>query len=414
MGPPTPHPGHATDPGVSSLALLGFECSLDTVPLDTLESVTTRVTRAAIQRWFRQFPATEELAVLSTCHRVEVLALTREAAAQDQWREVLPGPRDGWRGREGRDVVGHLFRVAAGCESLAAGEREVGRQVLSAGRSVLSRHPRPVLRALFAAASRAAAEVGPPGAAPTSIADVAVEHLRRLAVGTGPRVLIVGSGIVGRQVARALAGGARVTILFHERPPDPSFLKATGAEAVRLARLRLELATTDVVVTAAKFGTRGLRASDLPRDRPLVLVDLGMPRNIDPAVRELPNVRLVDLEELYALSRATGRPPRSPERLDERAEQGFQELERSLGAPWIDAILRAAESTRRAELAVARPFLGPLEPQQEIALDRLTRRLVARLLIPPTERIRSLPPGPTGDRQRRDALELLRPADADP
>jgi glutamyl-tRNA reductase len=169
-----------------------------------------------------------------------------------------------------------------------------------------------------------------------------------------------------------------------------------------------ELVTTDAVVTAAKFGNHGLRASDLPRDHPLVLVDLGMPRNVDPDVRELPNVRLIDLEELHA------RPERflSAEGHDHRVEQlaghFADRLEALLLEPWIDAFRRAAEEVRLSELANARSFLGRLDPDQEFAVERLTQRLVARLLGPPTERIRSLPPGPEGDLQRRLALDLLR------
>ena len=396
------------------LALFGFELSLDTVPLDELEGVCRRVTREATREWFQRSPGTEEVAVLSTCHRVEVLVLARTPDERDVWREALPPPRDGWRTREGWEALHHLFRVAAGLESLAQGELEVSHQVRAAGRSVLSRHPRPVLREVLSAAAAGVREEADPETAAASIAATAVAHLRGILPQPSPRVLVVGSGTVGRQVVRSLAGFARVTLLYHERSPEATFLDATGADAVRLDRLRSELADADAVITAAKFGDRGLRPHDLPSDRPLVLVDLGMPRNIDPAVRELPNVRLVDLEELHALSRAGGRPGPTDRLVERRAREFYERLERRLWAPWVDAILRSAEATRRAELASARPFLGPLDPAQEVAIERLTRRLVSRLLVPPTERIRSLPPGPAGDQRHRHAAELFGPLDPDP
>ena len=410
----TPSPDGADEAPVVPLSLFGFECSLDTVPLDTLESVTRAVSREAVERWFDRFPTVQEVALLSTCHRVEIYVLARNPEDRERWREVLPEARGAWRARDGWEAVHHLFRVAAGRESSAMGEAEVRLQVQAASRTVVSRHPRPVLREVFLEAASAAREVSDPEAAPVSIASLAVERLRELVDRPNPRVLVVGSGTVGRQVACDLAPFARVTLVFHARPPDPPFLRAAGVDAVRLDRLPMELRTADAVVTAAKFGDRGLRADELPRDRPIVLVDLGMPRNIDPAARELPNVRLVDLQELYGISRASSAPDLFDGRVEELATRFYDHLAQGLSGPWVDALLRAAEATRRSELKTARPFLGPLDPDQEAAIERLTRRLVARLVIPPVERVRTLPAGPEGDLQLRIALELLRPTDPDP
>lgn len=396
------------------LSLHGFECSLDTVSLDVLEAVTRTVTRAQVKDWFDRWEETEEVVLLSTCHRVELLLLARDAEVGDRWQDALPGTHDSWKVREGREVVHHLFRVAAGRESLAAGEAEVRQQVRAAGHSVLSRHPRRVLREILLSATAAAHEVAAPGSSARSIASIAATRLQSLLERPSPRVLVVGSGTVGRQVTECLAASARVTVVYHETPPQESFLRLTGANAVRLDRLAEEATTADAIVTAAKFGDHGLRAPDLPRDHPLVLVDLGMPRNIDPSVRELPNLRLVDLQELYALSKTTSAPPLPEAALDELADRCSDRVERLLWEPWVDALHRAAEAVRRAELANARAFLGDLDPEQEVAVERLTRRLVTRLLSAPTERVRSLPVGPVGELQRRLAVELLRPASPDP
>lgn len=405
--------GRAPSPA-SPLSLFGLEFSLGTASLDNLEGVARAISRDQIRGWFARFPGTEEVAVLSTCHRVELVVLARYSDERDRWREVLPGREGSWKLREGRDVVRHLFRVAAGRESLALGEAEVRQQVRSAGASIESRHPRPVLRELFLAAASTAEELSPSVPATTSIASVAALRLLDLVGRSQPRVLVVGSGTVGRRLADLLAPSAHVTVVFHQRPPDEDSLRAAGARAVPLGRLGEELANSDAVITAAKFGNHGLRADDLPRDRPLVLVDLGMPRNIDPGVRALTNVRLVDLEELYALSGVSAAEDPQDLRVEELAGRFSDHLERLLLEPWIDAVRRAAEEVRRSELARALAFLGTLRPEQEVAVERLTQRLVSRLLAPPTERIRSLPPGPEGDRQRRLAVELLRPTAADP
>lgn len=389
--------------------LFGLEFSLDTASLDALEQVARSITRQQLREWFEQIRGTEEVALLTTCHRVELVLLLQSVEDLPRWQGVLPGRADAWRPRVGRAVVRHLFRVASGRESLARGEGEVRHQVRAAARRIESRHPRPVLRELFTRASDAADELFPSVPTSRSIAAVAAAELLRLVGRRFPRVLVIGSGTVGRQVTEQLASKAQVTVLFHRNAPDESFLQATGARAERLERLSDELIQADVAVTAAKFGDRGLRAADLPRGRPLLLIDLGMPRNIDPDVRQMPDVRLVDLEALHDLE-----PPSEPRegtdaRLEELAGQCSDRLERLLLEPWVGALRRAAEELRRFELARARPFLGPLDRDQELAVERLTQHLVARLLLTPTERLRSLPAGPEGDLPRRWALELLRP-----
>ena len=394
----------AADP---PLLLFGLEFSLDTASLDALETVVRSAGHREVADWFAASEETEEVALLTTCHRVELVLVTRSRDEFERWRARLPGTAESWKVREGRSVVHHLFRVAAGRESLAVGEGEVAHQVRAAGHRVASRHPRPIVRALFSAAADAASEVSELERTPVSIAGVAAARLRSLLAGGRPHVLVVGSGTVGRQVVENLAGSARLTVVYHQRPPDGAFLRAHGARAVPLERWTEELALSDAVVTAAKFGNHGLTAADLPRDRSLVLVDLGMPRNIDPDVRALPGVRLIDLEELHAHPHRRAGPD---DEIQQRARRCAERLDASLAEPWVDDFRRAAEEIRRSELATARSFLGPLDPEQERAVERLTQRLVARLLRAPTERIRSLPAGPEGAAQRRWAAELLRPS----
>jgi glutamyl-tRNA reductase len=402
----------ALDEDATPLRLVGLEFSLETATLDTLERVTRSITPRRLSDWFRRCDETLEAGMVSTCHRAELLLLLRSPGDLDRWRDLLPGTPSAWRVREGRDAVHHVFRVAAGWESLARGEGEVRYQIRAARARVESRHPRPVLRDLLGRAADAADELHSGAIAPPSIGAVASERLLALVDRPQPRVLVIGSGIVGRQVAETLAGRAQVTMLYHRHPPNVEFLRETGARTNSLERIREELARADAAVTAAKFGDRGLRVADLPPQHPLLLIDLGMPRNIDPDVRALPNVRLVDLETLYARRGET--PEGLDLRLEELADQCAERLDRALREPWITALRRAAEELRQSELERARHFLGPVPPDQEAAIDRLTRRLMARLLRAPTERLRSLPAGPEGDLQRRWALELFRPLPPDP
>jgi glutamyl-tRNA reductase len=392
----------------------GFSSSLGSIPLEELERRARRVTRDQVRTWFARFLGTEEVAVLSTCHRVELILLVRSEAEAYRWLEVLPGPPRTWQVWEGSALLHHLFRVAAGRESLALGEAEVRLQVRAVQRSVVSRHPRPVLARLFSAAASAAEEAVPFGTPLPSVARVAATVLSEQIDHPLPRVLVVGAGAVGRQVAESLARSARVTVVYRARSPKPEFVEATGVRTVRFDSLADELPQTDAVITAIKSGSPCLRASDLPRDRPLVLVDLGMPRNIDPEVRTLPNVRLVDLEELHGRFGSAASNPEQDAHVARRAEAYLEAFRGELWEPWVSAWLRSAEEVRRRELASARRFLGSLTPEQEAAVDRLTHRLLTRLLIPPAQRMRSLPTGPDGAHDRELVLRLLGPDVDDP
>ena len=390
--------------------LVGFECSLETASLDQLDHLHRILDERWVEERFRGSIETEEVTRLATCHRIEIYLIVRSEGEPLRWRRELPGDPAIWRVRTGRELVRHLYRVANGRDSLALGEREIRFQVRAAGHTTRSRDPRPFLPELFEEAAAAADELSPSVPPEQSVASIAVAHLVELVRRPNPRALVIGAGTVGRQVAEQLAPSAQVTIAYRHRSPDEEFLRRTGARAVPFDALRPELSTADVVVTATKSGRGFLGPSDLAPARPVLLVDLGVPRNIDPAVRELPHVRLVDLEELRAISRTESVPPEDP-RLMALADQSAEWWESRALEPWVDELRRRAEELRRSEVELARTFLGPLRPEQEVAVERLTRRIVARLLIGSTEKLRSLPPGTEADRLRRFALELLRPTD---
>jgi glutamyl-tRNA reductase len=403
-----PDSGHEVD----GLRLVGFECSLDTTPIDSLDRYSQRVDSAQVTRWFEMLHDTEEVAVLSTCHRVELLALVRSAEEVEQWAACLGADPPDWRRREGTSLVQHVFRVAGGRHSLAVGEKEVRAQVRAAAGRVWSRHPRTLLRDLLLSAAETADQAAPTVPSSRSIAAVAASRVLATVGRPFPRVLVIGSGVVGRQVAELLSPGARVTIAYRSRPPDDAFLRTTGARACPADQIPAEIRLADAVVTAAKSGDRCLGPAELPGP-PLVLVDLGVPRNVDPAVRDRPGVTLLDLGDLRAYGSPLPEDLEGEAILEAGARACAERLARLALEPWVDRVRREAERLRARELETARSFLGELTPAQQEAIDRLTRRLVSRLLAGPTDRLRALPPGPDGDRWRRFALELLRPVPYD-
>lgn len=393
----------------SSLQVVVLGMSLGRASIDELERVGRTITPEWIDGAWSSVPGTEEVGVLRTCHRVELIVLVRTPDATRRWQELLPGSSTAWSVRLGPEAVLHLYRVSAGLESLAVGEREVRQQVRRAAHGVRSRYPRPVLRAVLNSAVEAAETVAPDVPPHRSIAAVAATRLLEEVARPFPRVVVVGAGVVGRQLAEALASYARVTLLYRSAPPSEDFLRATGARAASVDHLAQEIRLSDAVVTAAKSGGRIIGPADLGDPTgPLLLIDLGVPRNVEPAVRGDPRIRLLDLEDLRAGVVGGGETDELEGHVADRAQESWARLERTLLEPWVDALWRHGEMIRTAELDTADRFLGALTPEQRTAVDRMTRRLVVQLLCEPAERVRELPSGAEADRLRRFALELYR------
>jgi len=205
----------------------------------------------------------------------------------------------------GDDAVRHLFRVATGLDSRIVGETEVQAQLRSAARSAAAREGEPHrLRHLVAAAvtaARAAAAEQPRLLRRGLLAERSVERVLDAHPDRRPlEAVVVGAGTMGRQVLAALpAGRASATLLSRTSSAKPG-----GPTIHPLDELPGRLVSADVVFVATSAGRRILRA-ELVRDvaaarpdRPLTVVDLSLPRNVDPAVRAVPGVRLLDLDDL--------------------------------------------------------------------------------------------------------------------
>lgn len=388
--------------------LVAFECSLATTSLDALEALDRRVTPEQLKEVFGRTKAISELVVLRTCHRFEVYCWTSAPPKVSEALEGVLGHGADWRTHQDDSAVQHLFRVAAGLESMALGEREVRDQVRSASRKVLSRYPRPVLRPLILRAVQTAERLAPSVPSSRSMAALAASRVLEETAQPFPRILVVGTGVVGRQVAELLAPYGRVTLVYRTRAPDAEFLRATAARATPWECLADELALADVVVTAVKTGGRIIGPEALEsRRRPLVMVDLGLPRNVDPALRDHPSVRLLDLEQLH--SRLPGVVLTDfEETVETQALATANDLVAKGFESWVDAYRRESERIRAELLSQAHASLASLTEAERETIDRLTRRLVARLLAGPTQGLRSIPPGSEGNERRRWAAELLR------
>jgi glutamyl-tRNA reductase len=357
----------------------------------------------------------EEAMVLSTCNRVEVYGYAAEPAtpalvsflAEFHHRPLLEVESFLYR-LEGDEAVRHAFWVASSLDSMVLGEPQILGQVKEAYQIAGKAGTLgAVLNALrnrsIAAAKRARRETGI-GKNAVSISSVAVELALKIFGELRERnVLLVGAGKMSELAARHLVrDGARATVLggrTFERAEQ--LAAALGGRAAPLESLRSELARADIVISGT--GAPGLVVSRADvqaacaerRQRPLFLIDIAVPRDIDPAVSDLPGVFLYDLDDLKAVAEANLRERRkeaaAAESLVEREVHEFLDWRRSLDVvPLLVELRQRADQIRRAEVEKARKRLGSLTPEQEQTLEAVTSAIVNKLLHPPTVHLKEI------------------------
>jgi glutamyl-tRNA reductase len=397
-----------------------------TAPLDLLERLAIdpeRRPKALALLLEREH--VKECAILSTCNRVEIYAaIDRFHDGGDAVRAFLTDFH-GICSRELSDylyayyedrAVQHLFAVTAGIDSMVVGEVQILGQVREAFQAARAeRTAGPVLHALFTQALRVGrrarheTSIGQELASTLSVSlEVAQGQLGGLA---GRSALIVGAGKMAKLAAHTLReGGASELVIANRTEAHGSALAAEfGGRSVPLEAIDQELALVDLVVasTAAVNPTVTLEVVQRGLDRrqpgrPLVLLDLGVPRDVEPEVRRLRGVLLADLDALRAvLETEDDGSRREVERVRELIGEetaGFMSGQRSAKlAPTIRALRARAEAVRQHELARAGIRLAGLDPAQREAVDAVTRGLVNKLLHDPIVRGKALAGGANGE-----------------
>jgi glutamyl-tRNA reductase len=386
--------------------------------------------------------AVHEGVVLSTCNRVEVFASVENyhAGFLDlkrflcESREVTPDDLAQPLYSHYEDqAADHLFSVASGIDSMVLGEPQILSQVREAYRMADAEGATgPLLSALFRGAirtgRRARAETAI-GASPSAFVEAGAD-LAELAIGplNGRAVTVVGAGGMAALAAVHLrergAGSIRIVNRSLERARRLAARVGHGADALGLDLLARSMGESDVVVCST--GAAGIvigsetvrealggdrdRVSD--RSRPLFLLDLAVPRDIDPAVAALPGVRLADIEDLrVALESNSAGTAAEVERVrgivgEEVAR--FTSWRRAARlAPLIQALRDRGAAIQAAELARAEPRLAGLDPRQSAAVEALAAGIVAKLLHEPTVRLKELSGPGRGDALAAALAELF-------
>jgi len=364
-----------------------------------------------------------ECAVLATCNRTEIYAVTDGGDTEPllrwfcQWHGLSETVlRPYVRQRNGRDAVAHLMRVASGLESAVIGETQIVAQIKDAflpsgevhgAGSVLHR----LTDHALAVAKRVRSETGV-GRCPVSVAGVAADAVGRL-LGDLPdaRILVIGAGENAALVLKHLRAKGAVRLVVANRTLTRARRLAAehGAEAYPLSAVEDLLAEVDAVVATSGAPQALIDAPLIARARarrsgaPLLLIDLAVPPDIAPDAADFPDVHLYSVDALAALSRANLAhrldAVREADRLiDDGSDRFMDWLAARSAAPTITALRRQADDFRRDALEKARRELRRGRPAEEV-VAYLAHHLTQRLLHEPSLALRS------ADSERREILQ---------
>ena len=378
-----------------SLVLVGTSHRLS--PVEVRERVALDLAGAA--ELARRMACSGEAVCLSTCNRTELYLVDSEPdAAEERASQALLGDEVELYRMTDEAAAVHLFRVAAGLDSLVPGEGEILGQVRDAYEA--GAHG-PVLDRLFREALRVGKKVRTETAINESPASVssAAAALAQQVFGdlTGCRVLLVGAGEVSELAARALtARGATIGAVTSRTQANASRLaEAFDSHAVPFDRLGSELDQADVVVSSTSSSEPIMFRDQVParKGRPLFVIDLAVPRDVDPDVARLEDCYLYDIDDLQAVVRESlngrWREAERAEAIVEHEAERFRDWQASLHVvPAIASLRERAESIRSGELAKAESRLEGLSESERRTVESLTTQIVNKLLHVPIVRLK--------------------------
>jgi len=379
-------------------------------------------------------PEVREAVVISTCNRTEVylvvgdpvqaegdvlgLLARRAGIRPTELAEAIYSPRN-------CDAARQLYRVTAGLESMIVGEAEIQGQVRRAHETAIrAGSSGPLTNRLFAAALRTGKRVRSEtaiGASRVSVPSVAVDLANSVLGDLQARhAVILGAGETSELTARALAEQGAGTIFVANRHADRalSLAERFGGTVVGLDKLPDQLLAADIVLssTASPHPIVGREELELVmtqrEQRPLLLIDIAVPRDVDPACAELEGVTLYDIDDLQAVvaRNLTSRAEEVP-RAHEIVEEEIRRFARWLGQldalPTITALREHGNAIVEQVLAENSGRWEGATPRDSVRIEAIARAVMARLLHEPTIRLRGLE-DQHGGAGGHAALELVR------
>src|SRR5436190_4550299 len=400
--------------GSRSQQVFAVGVSHHTVPVELLERLAfSGGAGARVMGEVASHDAIDEVVLLSTCNRTELYLVVTDCLEAERVALATLCLEAGVAPTElrlqplwGADGVRHLFRVAAGLESMVVGETEIQGQVRRAYKlALLEGVSGPITGRLFRGALEAGKRVRrATGSVPSppSVASIAVEFGARSLGGlVGRRALIIGTGENAELTGRSLsARGARVTLVANRRRGHAEMLaRSLGGRAVGFDELRPQLARADLAFGCTASPRQVLAADDLARvmeqrrGRPLLLIDTAVPRDIDPAARDLAQISLYDIDDLKrAVDESAPLHPAGLERADRILEHEVARLMAWLAGleatPAISALREHADRAVQVILREHEPFWESPSAHDRERLRLVAHAVVNRLLHEPTMRLK--------------------------
>ncbi len=424
------------------MSVLLFGVSHRSAPVSVLEQLSTdEPDQAKLVQRVLQSPLVTEAMVLSTCNRVEVYAVVDafhgglsaigQVLAEQSGMSMSDLTKHAYV-RYSEAAVEHLFAVASGLDSAVVGEQQVLGQVRRAYAAAETH--RTVGRVLHDLAQRALAvgkrvhaetSIDAAGASVVSVAlHIAAERLSGIA---GRTATVIGAGSMGGLSAAHLAraGVGHINVVNRSLPRARRLAEILGEQGVSAAPMTLDelpsaLTGADVVVSCTGAVRPVVSLADVhhalaasQRDEvtePLVLCDLGMPRDIDPAVAGLPGVTVVDMERVQRepTARAAAADADAARRIVAEEVAAYLTSQRMAEVtPTVTALRQRAADLVEAELLRLENRMPGLEPAQRDEVARTVRRVVDKLLHAPTVRVKQLAGAPGGDSYAEALRELF-------
>jgi len=364
-------------------------------------------------RKFVAHPGIDEAVILCTCNRVELIAQTRNGSADlrgflRDFFHMAPAELDPhlYEYRE-QDAIRHIFRVTSSLDSMVVGEPQILGQVkeayataraLGAVQSQLDS----LLTRAFAVAKRVRTETAV-GSSAVSVASVAVELAKRIFGSlNGKHVYLVGAGKMSELAARHLLAHGAASIFVANRTYDRAIRLAQkfDGQAIEFSRLYDTCDRGDIVITSTGAPHAIFRREhgemflSRRKNRPMFFIDIAVPRDVDPEMNKLDGIFVYDIDDLQqAVAAHVADRRKEAERaeaiIDDEVARFHARLQTLDVVPTIVSLQDHLETIRQAEIDRVRGRLGQISPEQELAIEALTRGIVNKIMHTPISTLKT-------------------------
>jgi glutamyl-tRNA reductase len=394
------------------LSLLGVNHR--TAPVEIRERFAIPESRLAeATERLAHYPGVDEGMIVSTCNRVELFVSAANGHTdlrgflRDYFKTDVSTYEQHLYEFQERDAVRHLFRVAASLDSMIVGEPQILGQVKEAfavarGVGAVRSNLNVVVTKAFAVAKRVRHETQV-GSSSVSVASVAVELAKKIFGSLeGKHVFLVGAGKMSELAARHLLAHGAASIFVANRTHDRAVELAARfeGEAIRFDQLYERADRADIVISStgaphAIFRREhGVQFLQRRKNRPMFFIDIAVPRDVDAEMNKLDGIFVYDIDDLQSvvashLTDRKGEAERAEQIIETEVDKCIARFSEQEIVPTIVSLQEQIETIRQAEIDRARGRLGALSPEQELAVDGLTKAIVNKILHTPITTLKS-------------------------